>query len=203
MIFLFLQFGFSECLVPQKGSSCTSGDLDLVKHLANDPAVNVSWEDPEYNRTPLYRACFFGRHSIIELLTELEKETGEAEKGLFTYLQAMKKFHVAFLDNDINWETREKMAKEAAAYFASLTKKVGGASKSPISDGLAEQIQTSVDSLISLHSKYPTTLKPSVYGTLVVENFFSTMRAKVRYPSLLEYAQTYHAAFRELVKKVL
>jgi len=27
------------------------------------------------------------------------------------------------------------------------------------------------------------------------------MRAKVRYPSLLEYAQTYHAAFRELVKK--
>lgn len=136
-----------------------------------------------------------------ELLAALQKETGEAEKGLFTYLDFMRKFHVVFLDNEVEWAEREKMALETAAYFTSLTKKVGEATRSPITEGLAEQIQTSVQSLISLHVLHPTILRPSVYGTLVVENFFSTMRAKVRYPSHLEYAQTYHAAFRELVKK--
>jgi len=50
------------------------------------------------------------------------------------------------LDNEIAWETREKMAKEAAEYFTSLTKKMGEATKSPISEGLADQIQTHVTS---------------------------------------------------------
>ena len=50
------------------------------------------------------------------------------------------------MDNEIAWETREKMAKEAAEYFTSLTKKMGEATKSPISEGLADQIQTHVTS---------------------------------------------------------
>jgi len=66
-----------------------------------------------------------------ELLAELEKESGEAEKGLYTYLQSMRKFHLGFLDNGLLWEAREKMAKEAAEYFTSLTKKFGDATKSP------------------------------------------------------------------------
>ena len=37
---------------------CTSGNLELVKHLANDPAVDVNWADPEYNRTGFYWLVF-------------------------------------------------------------------------------------------------------------------------------------------------
>jgi len=136
-----------------------------------------------------------------ELLVELAKETGEAEKGLYLYLTSMRKLHLGFLDNSLEWGERKKMLSEASSYFTSLTEKIGAATKSPISQGLAEQIETSVNSLISLQARHPTILKPSVYGTLVVENFFSIMRAKCRFPSLLEYAHTYHGAFRELVKK--
>jgi len=35
----------------QLWDACTSGDLDLVRHLVNDEGVNVNWADPEYNRT--------------------------------------------------------------------------------------------------------------------------------------------------------
>jgi len=73
-----------------------------------------------------------------ELLAELAKETGEAEKGLLAYLTSMRNFHLPFLDNEIAWETREKIAKEAPVYFTSLTQKIGDATKSPISDGLAD-----------------------------------------------------------------
>jgi len=106
-----------------------------------------------------------------ELLAELAKETGEAEKGLYIYLSSMRKLHLGFLDNTLMWEERETMLKEASEYFTGLTKKIGAATKTPISDGLAEQIETSVNSLIILHARHPNILKPSVYGTLVVENF--------------------------------
>ena len=57
----------------QLWEACTSGDLDLVKRLANDPAVNVNWEDPELSRTPFYRACFYGRLSVVEFLLTFTK----------------------------------------------------------------------------------------------------------------------------------
>jgi len=36
--------------------------------LADDPAVDVNWGDPELGRTPFYRACFFGWTSVVEYL---------------------------------------------------------------------------------------------------------------------------------------
>ena len=55
----------------QLWEACTSGDLDLVKGLANDAAVNLNWEDPEVNRTPLYRACGHGYVSVVQFLLTL------------------------------------------------------------------------------------------------------------------------------------
>ena len=48
--------------------ACTEGDFEVAKELADDPAVEVSWGDPEVGRTPFYRACFFGRTSVVEYL---------------------------------------------------------------------------------------------------------------------------------------
>jgi len=48
--------------------ACTDGDFETVKELADDPIVEVNWGDQEYCRTPFYRACFFGRTSVVEYL---------------------------------------------------------------------------------------------------------------------------------------
>ena len=64
--------------------ACTSGDLELVKHLASDPAVNVNWGDPEFNRTAFYRACFHGHLSIVEFLLnhpQVEVNKSQQEGG--------------------------------------------------------------------------------------------------------------------------
>ena len=35
--------------------ACTDGDLETVKKLADDPAVDVNWGDPILGRTSFYR----------------------------------------------------------------------------------------------------------------------------------------------------
>jgi hypothetical protein len=42
----------------------------------------------------------------------------------------------------------------------------------------------------------------SFLSTLIVENFFSIIRSKHRYPSLHLYAITYHSAFNHLVYRL-
>ena len=39
--------------------ACSSGNLDLVKSLSNDLAVNVNWVGPEKGDTSFHRACYF------------------------------------------------------------------------------------------------------------------------------------------------
>lgn len=48
--------------------ACTDGDLDTVVSLSGEPGVNVDWKDAEYERTPFYRACFFGKTEVVEFL---------------------------------------------------------------------------------------------------------------------------------------
>jgi len=48
--------------------ACTDGDFEVARKLADDPAVDVNWGDPEVGRTPFYRACFFGWTSVVEYL---------------------------------------------------------------------------------------------------------------------------------------
>jgi len=58
---------------PQLWAACTRGDLDAVKLLLatqEDPSVDVdvNWSDPEHQRAPLHRACFFGHLPVVEFL---------------------------------------------------------------------------------------------------------------------------------------
>jgi len=48
--------------------ACTDGDFEVARRLADDPAVDVNWGDLDHGRTPFYRACFFGRTSVVEYL---------------------------------------------------------------------------------------------------------------------------------------
>jgi len=48
--------------------ACTDGDLEVAMKLADDPAVDVNWGDPDYGRTPFYRACGHGWTSVVEHL---------------------------------------------------------------------------------------------------------------------------------------
>ena len=48
--------------------ACTDGDLEVVKELADDPAVDINWGDPEDGRTSFYRACGRGRTDVVEYL---------------------------------------------------------------------------------------------------------------------------------------
>jgi len=48
--------------------ACTDGDFEVARKLADDPAVDVNWGDPERRKTPFYRACVFGWTSIVEYL---------------------------------------------------------------------------------------------------------------------------------------
>ena len=65
----------------QLWEACTSGDLDLVKSLANDPAVNVNWVGPERSDTPLHRACRFGHVEVVKVLLKLPKINVNAENA--------------------------------------------------------------------------------------------------------------------------
>ena len=44
----------------QLWDASTVGDLPLVTLLTSDPSLNLNWGDPERNRTPFYRSCFYG-----------------------------------------------------------------------------------------------------------------------------------------------
>ena len=58
----------------QLWDDCTSGDLDLVRHLVNDEGVDVNWADPEKHRTAFYRACGHGRIDIVEYMLKSPKD---------------------------------------------------------------------------------------------------------------------------------
>jgi len=53
--------------------ACTEGNLELVRSLCEDPAVDVNWADEEYHRTPLYRASGHGQTDVVRLLLHLDR----------------------------------------------------------------------------------------------------------------------------------
>jgi len=62
--------------------AATQGDLALVKQLAmEDSEVDVNWTDPEWERTPFYRACYFGRTSVVEWMMRVPRvDVGKIQK---------------------------------------------------------------------------------------------------------------------------
>eukprot|EP00734_Pompholyxophrys_sp_LG126_P000362 Pompholyxophrys_sp_v1_NODE_133_length_1678_cov_1.174877.p2 type:complete len:252 gc:universal NODE_133_length_1678_cov_1.174877:781-26(-) len=68
-----------------------------------------------------------------------------------------------------------------------------------IGSNLFSQLETSIMSLERLARKFPIE-KTSIFGTNIVENFFSIIRRKVRYPNLMDYSWIFHRALMELIK---
>jgi len=62
--------------------ACTDGDLEAVRKLASDPAINVNWVGEDRGDTPLHRACRFGLLEILKVLLVQEKiEVNKGNKG--------------------------------------------------------------------------------------------------------------------------
>ncbi len=70
---------------------------------------------------------------------------------------------------------------------------------------VTSQMEVTVKSLQQLHNylqKYNYTLQaPSILSTLVVENFFSQIRRKIRYPNYYEYCYLMRRARNEIIKQ--
>jgi len=70
--------------------ACADGDLEAVRELANDPAVDFNWVGEDRGDTPLHRACRFGWWEIAKLLLVQEKiEVNRGNKG------GASPFHIA------------------------------------------------------------------------------------------------------------
>jgi len=55
--------------------ACTSGDLETVKRLSQDPLLDLGWADPAAGRTGFYRACSHNRVEVVRyLLSEEQRE---------------------------------------------------------------------------------------------------------------------------------
>jgi len=62
--------------------ACTDGDLEAVRELASDPAVDFNWVGEDRLDTPFHRACRFGWLEIMKVLLEQEKiEVNKGNKG--------------------------------------------------------------------------------------------------------------------------
>jgi DNA polymerase III epsilon subunit-like protein len=131
-----------------------------------------------------------------ELISALKEREEPAVKAMAEYLQHMCLFHDATTDNEMDNDVRFQSLDRVVKYFQSL---------SGLTSGLVDQLCTTVESLKVLHdlsTKEETkfTFRVSVLGTIVVENFFSTVRSKCRYPNLWEYAVFARRAYFELIK---
>ena len=131
-----------------------------------------------------------------ELIEKL-RERPEAEVKKFgEYLHSMRIFDQATTDNSMNNDERFLQLEGVVNYF----KTVKG-----LTSGITEQLSTTVSSIrnvynLSRKEGEEFQFMVSVLGTIVVENFFSTVRAKCRYPNLWEYAVFSRRALFELIK---
>ena len=131
-----------------------------------------------------------------ELIEKLREKPEPHVKKLGEYLLNMRSFDQATTDNTMNNEERFGQLRQVVEYF----KTVKG-----LTSGIVEQLSTTVSSIrhvydLSRKEGEEFEFRVSVLGTIVVENFFSTVRAKCRYPNLWEYAVFSRRALFELIK---
>ena len=117
-----------------------------------------------------------------DLIKALKENRGKPEQKLGEYLHMMRLFDQATTNNDLNNDKRFADLEAVIIYFKTIK---------GLTSGLVTQLTTTVKSLKTLwresqEEKYE--FRVSVLGTIVVENYFSTVRSKCRYPNLWEYA---------------
>lgn len=117
-----------------------------------------------------------------ELIEKLKERPEPHVQKLGEYLENMRTFDQATVDNEANNDERFLKLSGVVNYFKGLK---------GLTSGLVEQLSTTVSSIkkvydLSQKEGEGFDFRVSVLGTIVVENFFSTVRAKCRYPNLWE-----------------
>ena len=131
-----------------------------------------------------------------ELIEKLRGRGEQEARHLGEYLHNMRVFDQATTDNVMDNSERFRQLELVVNYFKSLK---------GLTSGLVDQLSTTVKSIkhvydLSMKEGEGFGFRVSVLGTIVVENFFSTVRAKCRYPNLWEYAVFSRRALFELIK---
>ena len=97
------------------------------------------------------------------LLAALKASTPAAKK-LGEYFEQMKNLKEGMMDNDLTWDERLEKLEGAERYFYKLKDSLGN---------MHHQIATTIDSVKALHQQDRSLTAFNVFGTLIVENFFS------------------------------
>ena len=108
----------------QLWEASTSGNLDLVKRLANDPAISLNWGDPDVDRTALYRACGHNRVAVVEFLLKHPKvDANKAVNGgatsFYVACQQNHKEIVTMLLADLRVDVNKPKDEGATPFFVS------------------------------------------------------------------------------------
>ena len=139
-----------------------------------------------------------------QVLKLLQSIPDDDIKEFTLYCEMLKKFYEAWNVNG-NFATSIEKLETVYQYFSNWN-----TSKQKkehfITEELFKMITISLNSLKTLRSRLIILFKKepsliSILGTNIVENFFSTIRSKCRYPSLWDYSIVYNRAWIELVKQ--
>ena len=98
----------------------TDGDLEIVKVLMADPAVDVNWQDDEHRRTPFYRACGHGKTGVVKYMMQdprvnVTQETNDLATPFFIACQKGSTDVVKLLLRDPRQEVCLKKANSKKA----------------------------------------------------------------------------------------
>jgi len=142
--------------------------------------------------------------NLWKVLPELEKESSPDCYALLTFIKQMKTFYDVFDSPGITFQERIGKLIQVESFFSSWSSDPQWKDFS-ITSELEVQISTSLKSLQSIGSAYEKVFGVplphiSYFGTNIVENYFSIIRSKIRYPNFFEYAYTSNRAWIELVK---
>lgn len=147
--------------------------------------------------------CVLDLFKAIEPLEQIAKKYPENTKlvseclGLSKYFSMMQLYYTNWLAADVDFETRMKHFRTVVDYFTPTDDELHCLSKE--SFALLEHTHKSLKELNKLHPFGAD--KICHLSTNIVENFFSLIRAKERYPSVAGYAITYTSTAKELAKK--
>lgn len=146
---------------------------------------------------------------IVDQLRVVEKAgklTDPRIACLAEYYEHMRCIYIAFSAKDKPWQDRLELLKEAETYFRAGKR----GKKTGISSATLQHLKSTRVALSDMWTWLSTTAAPELVSavhqqawshlsTLVVENFFSIVRAKHRYPDIEQYASTYRGAWNLLV----
>lgn len=141
---------------------------------------------------------------LFELIPALKDSSNTKIQALAKLLQHLSNYYECWSDGTKAASEKLDQIKQFIDYLEKWKLKNG--TENFISHQSFSAIKVTHASLIKFKAFFESTLQIPLNNfcfldTLIVENFFSMIRSKVRYPNLWQYSCIHSAAWRELVKK--